>query len=79
MVRRACLPIKSTRCLGGIYAKVRHPQTSGGVLLWFAIVIGSHSLLLTLYSFVWIPIYWVACHVEEADLVRRYGGIPKFK
>jgi protein-S-isoprenylcysteine O-methyltransferase Ste14 len=22
---------------------------------------------------VWLPIYWVACRFEEADLVRRYG------
>lgn len=66
-------PHKEHQMFGGIYNKVRHPQTSGGVLLWFAIAIGAHSLFLVLYSFVWIPIYWVACHVEEADLVRRYG------
>lgn len=66
-------PHKEHEMFGGIYDKIRHPQTSGGVLLWFAIAIGSHSLFLTLYSFVWIPIYWAACYVEEADLVRRYG------
>jgi protein-S-isoprenylcysteine O-methyltransferase Ste14 len=45
----------------------------GGVLLWFAIALGSHSLFLVLFSFAWIPVYGLACHLEEADLVRRYG------
>jgi protein-S-isoprenylcysteine O-methyltransferase Ste14 len=66
-------PHKDHKMFGGIYAQVRHPQTSGGVLLWYAIAIGSHSLLLVLYSFVWLPVYWIACHFEEADLARRYG------
>jgi protein-S-isoprenylcysteine O-methyltransferase Ste14 len=66
-------PSKKHKMFGGIYNRVRHPQTVGGVLLWFAIAIGSHSSFLVLYSCVWIPIYGVACHLEEADLVRRYG------
>ena len=66
-------PKKEHKMFGGLYDSVRHPQTSGGVLLWFAEAIGSHSLFLVLYSSVWIPIYWIACHVEEADLLRRYG------
>ena len=66
-------PSKKHKMFGGIYNRVRHPQTASGVLLWFAIAIGSHSLFLVLYSFVWIPIYGVACYLEEADLVRRYG------
>jgi protein-S-isoprenylcysteine O-methyltransferase Ste14 len=66
-------PNKEHKMFGGIYKSIRHPQTSGGTLLWFAIAIGSQASFLVLYSFVWIPIYWAACHFEEADLVRRHG------
>lgn len=66
-------PDKSHTMFGGIYDNIRHPQTSGGVLLWFAIAIGSHITHLVLFSIVWIPLYRIACHFEEADLVRRYG------
>jgi protein-S-isoprenylcysteine O-methyltransferase Ste14 len=70
-------PKKEHVMFGGIYKYVRHPQTSGGVLLWFAIAIGSHSIFLTLFSFVWLPLYWGACLVEEVDLIRRYGEAYK--
>jgi protein-S-isoprenylcysteine O-methyltransferase Ste14 len=84
-------PNKAHEMFGGIYESVRHPQTSGGVLLWFAIALGSHSLFLVLYSFIWIAVYWTACSIEEADLLRRFGEdyenyrkrvgmfLPKFK
>jgi protein-S-isoprenylcysteine O-methyltransferase Ste14 len=49
-------PSKEHTMFGGIYDWVRHPQTSGGVLLWFAIAIGSHSSFLILFSFAWLPI-----------------------
>lgn len=58
----------------GIYAKIRHPQTIGRILLtWFA-AFALNSPFLLLYSITWIICFTIMCVKEEKDLVIRYGG-----
>jgi protein-S-isoprenylcysteine O-methyltransferase Ste14 len=58
---------------GGIYEKIRHPQAVGELPFWFVIAFLLHSPFLVLYSFIWVPIFWIMCIAEEKDLVIRYG------
>jgi protein-S-isoprenylcysteine O-methyltransferase Ste14 len=58
---------------GGIYEKIRHPQAVGELPFWFVIAFLFHSPFLVLYSFIWVPIFWIMCMAEEKDLVIRYG------
>jgi protein-S-isoprenylcysteine O-methyltransferase Ste14 len=58
---------------GGIYEKIRHPQAVGEMPFWFVIAFLLHSPFLVLYSFVWVPIFWIMSMAEEKDLIIRYG------
>ena len=57
----------------GIYRKIRHPQAIGEITYWWVLAFVLHSPFLVLFSFVWIPIFYVICVAEEKDLVIRYG------
>lgn len=58
---------------GGIYQKIRHPQAAGEVVLWWTMAFLLHSPFLALFSFIWLPIFYMMCLAEEKDLVIRYG------
>lgn len=58
---------------GGIYEKIRHPQALGEVTYWWVFAFLLHSPFLALFSFIWIPIFFIMCLIEERDLVIRYG------
>jgi len=58
---------------GGIYKKMRHPQAAGEVTFWWVIAFLLNSPFLALFSFIWIPIFYLICRAEEKDLVIRYG------
>ena len=57
----------------GIYDKIRHPQAAGEVMFWWVMAFLLHSPFLALFSFIWLPIFYVMCVAEEKDLVIRYG------
>lgn len=57
----------------GIYTKIRHPQAAGEITYWWVIAFLLHSPFLVLFSFVWIPVFYLMCVAEEKDLVIRYG------
>jgi protein-S-isoprenylcysteine O-methyltransferase Ste14 len=57
----------------GIYTKIRHPQAAGEVTYWWVIAFLLNSPFLVLFSFVWIPTFYVMCLAEENDLIIRYG------
>ncbi len=59
--------------VGGIYEKVRHPQSIGEVSLWFVLAFFLNSPFLVLVSLAWIPIYFIWCIAEEKDLTVRFG------
>ena len=64
---------KKHNLYGGIYKKIRHPQAAGEVTLWWVIAFFLNSPFLALFSFIWIPIFYLFCRAEEKDLVIRYG------
>jgi protein-S-isoprenylcysteine O-methyltransferase Ste14 len=66
-------PRKEHTLYGGIYRKVRHPQATGEVTYWWVIAFILNSPFLVLFSFIWLPIFYILCRAEEKDLVIRYG------
>ena len=58
---------------GGIYEHMRHPQAVGEFPLWFTFALLGHSPFLTLFSFLYLPIWYYFSIEEEKDLVLRYG------
>jgi len=64
---------KEHTLFAGIYEKMRHPQAAGEVTYWWVIAFFLHSPFLALFSFIWIPIFYIMCWAEEKDLVIRYG------
>ena len=58
---------------GGIYQKIRHPQTVGEIGLWLALALILNSPFLLVYVLVWIPAAAFCCATEERDLLLRYG------
>jgi protein-S-isoprenylcysteine O-methyltransferase Ste14 len=71
--RETLEPRKEHTLYSGIYETVRHPQAIGESLLWFPFAFFLNSPFLVLYSFLWIPIFYIMCIAEERDLVLRYG------
>jgi protein-S-isoprenylcysteine O-methyltransferase Ste14 len=66
-------PRKEHRLCGGIYTKMRHPQATGEVALWWVIAFILDSPFLAVFSVIWVPIFYMMCRAEEKDLVIRYG------
>ena len=66
-------PKKEHGLYGGIYERMRHPQAVGELPFWWVFAFALHSPFLVVFSFVWVPIFYATCLVEERDLVLRYG------
>ncbi|MBE0526437.1 MAG: hypothetical protein IH631_05810, partial [Candidatus Thorarchaeota archaeon] len=66
-------PKKEHTLYAGIYDKIRHPQAIGEAFLWFPFALWFNSPFLVLYSFIWIPVFYIMCWAEERDLIIRYG------
>ncbi|MFX1534703.1 MAG: methyltransferase family protein [Promethearchaeota archaeon] len=66
-------PKKEHTLYGGIYEKMRHPQTVGELSLWCTFAFFLNSPFLVLLSLIWIPLGYIICKMEERDLVIRYG------
>jgi protein-S-isoprenylcysteine O-methyltransferase Ste14 len=58
---------------GGIYTRIRHPQALGELPLWWVMALLVHSPFLVLFSFLYVPVWYYWCVLEERDLVLRYG------
>jgi protein-S-isoprenylcysteine O-methyltransferase Ste14 len=69
----AARPKKEHGMYSGIYEKVRHPQSTGEVFLWWVIAFFLNSPFLALFSFIYVPIFLLLCWAEEFDLVKRFG------
>ncbi len=57
----------------GIYGRIRHPQATGEVWLWWVFAFLLHAPFLAIFSFIYLPIFLVLCWAEEQDLLLRYG------
>lgn len=71
--RESIVPVKKHLMYGGIYKKIRHPQAAGELVFWWIIALLLNSPFLALFSFIWIPIFYLFCWAEEKDLFVRYG------
>jgi len=69
------IPKKEHSLYGGIYKKMRHPQATGEVFLWWVAAFILNSPFLAIFSIIWLPIFYVMCLAEERDLVIRYGEV----
>jgi protein-S-isoprenylcysteine O-methyltransferase Ste14 len=66
-------PRKEHTLYRGIYRKVRHPQATGEVTYWWVIAFILNSPFLAIFSFIWLPVFYILCWAEEKDLIIRYG------
>jgi protein-S-isoprenylcysteine O-methyltransferase Ste14 len=71
--RETLEPKKEHTLYEGIYDTIRHPQAIGEAVVWFPVALFLNSPFLALYSFLWIPIFYLMCAAEEKDLIIRYG------
>ena len=58
---------------GGIYQKIRHPQALGEFPFWWVLAFLAHSPFLVLFTFLYIPVWYIFYIYEEKDLLLRYG------
>ncbi len=63
------------RLYGGIYRKIRHPQAAGEIGLYWVVSFLLNSPFLVLFTFIWIPVIYEMCKIEERDLIIRYGEL----
>ena len=66
-------PKKEHTMYKGIYKSIRHPQAVGEVILWWVLAFFLNSPFLVLFSFIWLPVWYIMCLAEEKDLILRYG------
>ena len=69
----AITPKKEHSLYGGIYKKIRNPQATGEVFLWWVAAFILNSPFLAIFSIIWLPVFYIMCVAEEKDLVIRYG------
>jgi protein-S-isoprenylcysteine O-methyltransferase Ste14 len=57
----------------GIYDHVRHPQTTGTILVWIGTAVILNRVDLVVHAVLLSCVYMVATVLEERDLVLRFG------
>jgi protein-S-isoprenylcysteine O-methyltransferase Ste14 len=73
--KEAMFPQEEQILYKGIYQKIRHPQAVGELPLWWSIALLLNSPFLAIYSFIWIPIFFIMMREEEKDLLIRFGDV----
>lgn len=66
-------PNETTTMFGGIYKRVRHPQTTATMLMWIGFSIGFNRWALVIHAIVLSLVYIYATFKEEQDLIRKFG------
>jgi methanethiol S-methyltransferase len=66
-------PDKKHTMYAGIYKKIRHPQALGEAPMFIWISLLMNSPFLTVFSLIYLPIFYWWCLEEEKDLLLRYG------
>lgn len=75
--KEAMAPQVDQKLYQGIYTKVRHPQALGELPLWWVGALFLNSPFLALYSFIFVPIFYIMVKTEEKDLILRFGEAYK--
>jgi protein-S-isoprenylcysteine O-methyltransferase Ste14 len=68
----AVKPSQASQMFGGIYERIRHPQT-WEYGYFFVVAFLLDSPFLVIYSLVWFPLMYIMMRAEEKDLLIRYG------
>jgi protein-S-isoprenylcysteine O-methyltransferase Ste14 len=68
----AIQPSKESEMFGGIYDRIRHPQT-WEYGYFFALGFLLSNPFLVFFSFIWLPLMYFMMRAEEKDLLLRYG------
>ena len=71
--RATIRPSPDTPLFGGIYRRIRHPQSGGAMLLWAALALTLDSPFLLVLSVLSVPVWVAVCLAEQRDLALRYG------
>jgi protein-S-isoprenylcysteine O-methyltransferase Ste14 len=66
-------PDKSHKMYSGIYEKIRHPQALGEAPMWLCTALLLNSPFLTVFSLLYLPVWYWWSVEEEKDLLLRYG------
>ncbi|NHJ32960.1 MAG: isoprenylcysteine carboxylmethyltransferase family protein [Asgard group archaeon] len=67
-------PSEENKMYGGIYERIRHPQTVGEMPMFVALAFALNSWFLVLYTIIFIVVYTpIIMYFEEKDLVKRFG------
>ena len=66
-------PKKEHEMYGGIYNRIRHPQSLGEVWVAHIFALILNRTFLFLFAFIWIPVFYYMAVTEERDLIIRYG------
>ncbi len=67
-------PSEETKIYGGIYKKIRHPQTLGEMPMFVALAFALNSWFLVIFTSIFIILYTpLTLYLEEKDLVIRFG------
>ena len=66
-------PKKEHKMYGGIYNRIRHPQSLGEVWVAHILALILNRTFLFLFAFIWIPVFYWMIVTEERDLILRYG------
>lgn len=69
----AVKPSQDSQMFGGIYERIRHPQT-WEYGFFFVVAFFLNSPFLVIYSFIWLPLMYIMMRAEERDLLIRYGA-----
>lgn len=72
--KETMMPDKSHTMYGGIYQKIRHPQALGEAPMWIWFGFLLNSPFITIFSLLYLPIWYWWCVEEEKDLLLRYGN-----
>lgn len=56
-----------------INTKMRHPQATGEVFLFWVTALLLNSPFLAIFSLIYIPMFIITTYAEEQDLLLRYG------
>jgi len=64
---------KNHKLFRGIYNKIRHPIAVAELPIIWSFAFLLNSPFLALFSFIWAPLFYLMCVIEEKDLAIRYG------
>ena len=65
---------KNHKLFRGVYKKIRHPIAVAELPMIWSFAFLLHSPFLALFSFIWVPLFYLMCVTEEKDLEIRYGA-----